>query len=624
MSRSFGPDDLAAIFGDLERVVKMGCYVWDVTHKDAVWSDGMYRLLGLPHRANEEPASGDAFYELVHPDDRADVRLAHMRIFTGGEAPDVTYRIIRPDGEVRVIRGYGAVARDASGKIVRVVGALTDITAVAAASDRLQETDARLAEVEEAAGVGSHVYELKTKRVEWSRALFDIFGVDRGMQPTAELAASLIHPDDRVRQTEWAARVAQGDVVTPLVTRIVRPDGVLRWIETRCRRVEAPTGPRVIGLTLDVTMRVELEERLRQAAKLEAVGTLAAGVAHDFNNYLAVMMLESGNVSEALRTAIQQCAALTAQLIAFARKHANVGTVVDVRDSIASTVDLFKRLADPNTTIEVDVPSAPSCVVADAGQLDGILMNLLINARDAMPAGGTIVVRLEEVQVEPSVAALQPGCAPGPHVKLTVRDTGTGIAPEHLPRIFEPYFSTKALSRGTGLGLASVYASVKQHRGFIRVESVVDRGSAFEVFLPMTKSTPEIERPPPAADESGLSGTVLVVEDMPSLLEVAARILRASGLTVHTATSGEGALDVLKGNAVDVVLTDVVMPGMGGFELAKALPSIAPGARLVFMSGYLDGALLERIERDVPGRLMIRKPFDKAELVRVIAQALAS
>jgi two-component system cell cycle sensor histidine kinase/response regulator CckA len=614
MSPSFGADDLAAIFGELERVSKMGWYVWDVTAKDAAWSDGMYRLLGLPPRKPGEPASGEAFYELVHPDDRARVRLSHMRIFTEGAAPDVTYRIQRPDGETRVIRGYGTVVRDSDGKVVRVLGALTDVTDIAIASNRLEETDARLAEIEEAIGVGSHVEELTTRRIEWSRTLHRLFGVEPEVEPTLELVDALVHPEDRARRADWARRVENGEVAPPLVIRIVRTDGTTRWIETRGRRVESPTGPRVMGLTIDVTSRVELEERWRQAAKLEAVGTLAAGIAHDFNNYLAVMMLESGSASAALKTAIQQCRALTNQLIGFARRHPIIGTIVDVAASIVTTVELFQRLAEPNVKVVVDVRGRSICVVADSGQLDGILMNLLINARDAMPSGGTVHVRLEVVDIGRSAADLHPGCTPGRYAKLSVVDEGVGIAEEQLPRIFEPYFSTKALSRGTGLGLASVYTGVKQHGGFIRVESCKDRGSTFEVHLPLADATPDGSRPEPS-EPARLSGSVLVVEDMPELLEVAARILSDAGLMVHTAASGDAALELLRRTGpVDVVLTDVAMPGMGGLDLAQALATVAPRTNVVLMSAYL--------EREIPHRLTLQKPFEKADLLRIVAKAL--
>jgi PAS domain S-box-containing protein len=626
MSRRFGPDDLAVIFGELERVAKMGCYVWDVTGKDAAWSDGMYGLLGLPHRKTNEPVRGESFYELVHPDDRARVRLSHMRIFTEGSAPDVTYRIIRPDGETRIIRGYGTVQRDANGKIARVIGALTDVTATATAEGRLEETDAQLAEIEEAAGVGSHVEHLgSSRRIEWSKTLYRIFGVDPAIEPTIELLDSLVHPDDRARRAEWAARVAQGDAVPPLVIRVVRSDGATRWIETRGRRVEGPTGPRLVGLTLDVTMRMELEERWRQAAKLEAVGTLAAGIAHDFNNYLAVMMLESGSGSQALKTAIQQCASLTNQLVAFARKHPTIGTNIHVASSIATTVELFERLTEPNVKVVVEVREQSVCVVADPGQLDGVLMNLLINARDAMPSGGTVRVRVEAVDIAPSAAELH-GCAPGRYAKLSVIDEGVGIAAEHLPRIFEPYFSTKALSRGTGLGLASVYASVKQHRGFLCVESTKGRGSTFEVHLPLVEPIADESQPEPSEREH-LSGSVLVVEDMPALRDVAARILGDAGLVVHTAESGDTAIALLRRvGPVDVVLTDIAMPGMGGLELARVLPDIAPRAKVVFMSGYVgaDAFGATDVERAIPDGFMIQKPFERAELLRVVAKALAA
>jgi nitrogen-specific signal transduction histidine kinase/CheY-like chemotaxis protein len=389
-----------------------------------------------------------------------------------------------------------------------------------------------------------------------------------------------------------------------------------------------------MGISLDVTSRVELENRLREAAKMEAVGALAAGVAHDFNNYLTVMALQLGSISttlegqhasaiKPLEDAIEQSATLTRQLLAFARKQPRVVRSVDMRALIETSASLFGRAAGPNVSIELRLPPDPLHVLGDPCQLDSVLMNLALNARDATSGRGTVTISLESQRLEPRDPRLPPAAASGSYVVITVRDDGVGIAPEHLPRLFEPYFSTKAAGRGTGLGLASVYGIATQHGGFVHVETAPEKGSSFLVYLPATDTLPTDTPEQCTAERDVLSGTVLVVEDMAPLREVAARILAETGLEVRiAATAGEALRVVSSALQIDLVLSDVVMPGASGFDLARQVREIAPQTSVVFMSGYADGALLERIEREAPGCPLVRKPFDTAELLGVVGRAL--
>jgi two-component system, cell cycle sensor histidine kinase and response regulator CckA len=616
---------------EVERVRPVGCYVWDLETRKVVWSDGLYRLLGMPPRSEGEKAPADAgarFYERVHPDDRERLRAMQARVGKDDAVPESTFRVVHDGGVIRVLQGFGSLIRDASGR-TSLLGAFIDITESTELSLRLAEAKEMLDETQRAAGAGSSVFDVSTGRREWSAALYDILGVDPETPPTSELSSQLTHPDDRARQAAWGLRIACGEQLPPLVVRIVRPDGTTRHLETRCRLVPTDGGPRIMGLNLDVTQRVELEARLREAAKMEAVATLAAGVAHDFNNYLTVMALQIDTFDGSraalgpLRGAVEQCRLLTEQLLTFARKHRKASEVVDLNEAIASSVRLAESALGRGVTVETRLPDLPSCVVGDRGLLDNVVMNLLLNAADAVGGGGRVSVAIDHVDLSASDPRLDPDAVSGAYVVVSVTDDGVGIAPEHLPRLFEPYFSTKAPARGTGLGLASVYGIVKQHCGFLRVESAPGSGSTFFVYLPATqKAQTSPTRPPPDARPS-LSGVVLLVEDMAPLRHALAALLADAGLEVKSAQSGQQALEILRRSSkVDVVLTDVVMPGMDGFELARTLANSGSRAPVVFMSGYADTTLLEKIDREFPGHTLVKKPFERRDLLEAMRVAL--
>ncbi len=629
----FTPNDAARVLAEIERVRSVGCYVWDLTNGEVAWSDGFYRLLGLPPRAPGEKAPAnqrEVFYERMHPDDRERVRALHAEVARSSELPETTFRIVHPDGGVRVVRGFGAITRGEAGNVSLVVGAFIDVTESARVSGRLADAAQLLDETQRAAGAGSHIYDLTTGHREWSRSLYEILGLDPSTEPTPETSARLLHPDDRARQVEWGTRVARGEILPPLITRIIREDGSLRHLETRARLVDGEVGPRMVGISFDVTQRIELEDRLREAAKMEAIATLAAGVAHDFNNYLTVMALQLDAVAgpaaselEPALEAIEQCRRLTQQLLAFARKQPKASQVVDLAEAVTTVVRLLERTAGPHVSLRTSLPPEPSRVIGDRSLLDNAIMNLLLNACDAVAGGGTVTVELGSADIQDADPRLEAGCAPGRYATLAIADDGAGIELEHMPRLFEPYFSTKSPARGTGLGLASVYGIVKQHGGFVRVESAVGRGSTFIVYLPATIAQKPTAVATSATTTGSLEGVVLLVEDMPPLRRAAQAILSEVGLEVHVAQTGAVALDLFRTlPRVDLILTDVVMPGVGGIELARAITSFRPECPIVFMSGYADAAILEHIERELPDAAFIKKPFDREELIGIITDAL--
>jgi two-component system cell cycle sensor histidine kinase/response regulator CckA len=370
---------------------------------------------------------------------------------------------------------------------------------------------------------------------------------------------------------------------------------------------------------------------------MEAVGTLAAGVAHDFNNFLTVILCQLDEMRQLAAPtlhaplddahhAAEQCALLTEKLLAFARKQPPALGRVELAGILRRVEPLLRRVCSADVSLTVSVPNALVFVRADANQLEGLLMNLALNARDAMPKGGGLEFAVDEVELAAGAPALDPGAAPGRYARIRVSDSGSGISAEHLPRIFEPYFSTKAIGQGTGLGLASVYGSVRQHGGSIRVESEAGRGTTFYVFLPSATGGGS---DPGGSKASGpgalLEGHhVLVVEDVDVVRRTVVAGLQRAGARVTAMTDGWHALEFLAGGiAVDAVLTDLIMPRMGGLELARELDKLYPELPIVFMSGYADHDVVESILRDRPNQPLLRKPFSIKELTDALAGTLA-
>ena len=381
-----------------------------------------------------------------------------------------------------------------------------------------------------------------------------------------------------------------------------------------------------------------LEEQLRQSQKMEAIGQLAAGVAHDFNNLLTIIRANASQMvegptshddvvmlSEEVLGAVDRAAALTRQLLLFTRKQAARLTVVNLNDVITELARMLKRIVAEDIALDLSLMKDLSPVQADVAMIEQVVMNLTTNARDAMPRGGRIVISTSEVDITDADAEQVPA---GRYVCISVADTGEGIAPGHLEHVFEPFFTTKGVGKGTGLGLATVYGIVRQHRGDVTVRSVPGEGATFRVLLPLPQlplvvpptALPRLDRP-----KQGI-GTVLVVEDEPAVQAAVTRVLRRQGFTVLLASSGPDALSVWAqyGADVDLLLTDLVMPlGMRGQELAQRLCAQKPTLRVILMTGY-SAELASGEVPLAPGYLLLQKPFAADELLRSVYEALAA
>ncbi|HLI83505.1 MAG TPA: response regulator [Bryobacteraceae bacterium] len=414
-----------------------------------------------------------------------------------------------------------------------------------------------------------------------------------------------------------------------------KKDGTVITVEVMTHPLDFGGRHARLVLVTDITERHKLEEQLRQAQRLESIGRLAGGVAHDFNNLLTVingyseMMLHELRAGDQMKEPMAQvlaagerAAALTQQLLAFSRKQLIQPTVLKVNDIVLDIERMLRRLIGEDIRLLTKLSPDLGNVTADGGQLQQVIMNLAINARDAMPEGGTLLLETANVSLDEEHAAVEPGAQAGEYVMLAVSDTGVGMSPEVKARLFEPFFTTKPKGIGTGLGLATVYGIVKQSGGWIQVSTQPGSGSTFKIYLPRTQELSAEPRRARKADTRG-SETILVVEDQPEVLALAAAALRRCGYTVLSAAGGEEALRFASTfpEKIDLLLTDVVMPGMDGRTLASRLKAERPDIHILFMSGYTENAITNRPVPDAEVSYL-QKPFTPDALALKVRQVL--
>jgi len=517
----------------------------------------------------------------------------------------------------------------------------------------LRESEQRLGMALEGARTGLWDYHPTTRYCYFSPQWFTMLGYAPDEFPHDHATwIRLLHPEDRTRceafLADFVAHSSQDEYCVDF--RMQAKDGDWRWIQS-CGRVfardEHGVVTRMVGTHIDFTERKRnedererLESQLRQSQKLEAVGQLAGGVAHDFNNILTAILgnadlalhdAHQGPPSEPVRCALyeiqrsaQRAARLTRQLLAFSRHQAIRPDVLDLNRIVADIEDMLRRLLTEDIRLAITLVPGAACVRADAGQIEQIIMNLVLNARDAMSTGGVISVQTDQVVLDERTVGAHPDVRPGPYVLLEVSDTGRGMDAATRERVFEPFFTTKPVGVGTGLGLATVYGIVKQAGGFVTVESEVGQGTVFQVYFPTVVAPlgaeprePQGERLPAGTE------TILICEDDSPVRQFAERVLQSEGYRVLAAASGAEACRLTEEGRgpVALLLTDVIMPDMNGRQLSERLSARVPGLRTLFVSGYTADIIAHHGVLD-EGVEFLEKPFSRTELLQRIRQLL--
>jgi two-component system cell cycle sensor histidine kinase/response regulator CckA len=604
--------------------------------KDAVLLDvneAWCRMSGF----SREEAIGRTSVELqLWADPRERERLVEA-LSAQGASQGVEIRLRSKSGDVGDTL-LSAILVDVSGEGC-VLSMAVDISARKRAEEALRLQEERLRLAVEGAALGTWHWDVGSGRLLWSDRTCAMFGVPPGSPCTHEAFLRSVHPDDR-EVVAAALRAARGGAPYEVEFRTRWPDGSERWIASSGRTYldEGGAPLRVEGVARDVTEQKRLEAELRQAQKMEAVGRLAGGVAHDFNNLLGVITGYSemalrqldeghpvrGRIEQVLRAA-ERASQLTRQLLAFSRRQVLAPKVVDLNTLLADFEKMLRRVIGEDVELVFRPGAGPEAVRVDPGQLEQAVMNLVVNARDAMPRGGTLTVETADVELaRPIATSLGQPVAPGRYSVLTVTDTGQGIEPANLARIFEPFFTTKPLGEGTGLGLASVYGMVTQSGGHVDVSSRFGCGTRFTIYLPRVSE--EVSASPEAASEAeSLRGdeTVLVVEDQEVLREVVRETLAELGYSLLVADGAEEALAIAErhGGPIHLLLTDVVMPRVSGPELARRFVGARPEAKVLFVSGYPD-EVLARQGLPPAGHALREKPVTRPRRARAGRAAL--
>jgi two-component system, cell cycle sensor histidine kinase and response regulator CckA len=605
--------------------------VWEAdarTFRFAFVSQQAERLLGYPvERWLTEPTF---WPDHLHPEDRAWAVEFCVRATQEKRAHELEYRIMAADGRTVWLRDIVTVVVEHK-QAVTLRGVMVDITQRKLAEETLRESEERFRRLSEAANEGIAIHE-EGRILEANQGLAAMYGYELA-DVLGRHALELAAPESR----ELVFHNIRSGYEKPYEALGLRKDGTTFPVEIHGKAV--PYQGRLVRVTVirDLSERQHLEAQLRQAQKMEAVGRLAGGVAHDFNNLLTVIAgysdlllsdLDPDNLlhwhAAAINNAAARATALTRQLLAFSRREVLQPRVLDLNAVVTDTGKMFRRLIGEDIALVTTLDPALGRVNADPGQLEQVILNLVVNARDAMPQGGRLTLETANMELGEADAHRQVGVIPGRYVRLAVRDTGIRMDAATQSHLFEPFFTSKEPGKGTGLGLATVYGIVTQSGGYIEVDSTPGRGTTFRIYLPRFEEGLEAVEPAAAAPTSlqGLE-TVLLVEDEVEVRGVAQQILQSAGYTVLAASDGEEAVRLCAQHAgsIHLLLTDVVMPGMSGPALASRLAAMRPAMKVMYMSGYPEDAIV-RHDLLEPGTVFLPKPFTLETLLRKVRESL--
>jgi signal transduction histidine kinase/CheY-like chemotaxis protein len=619
------PEQLALreeLLREAERVAHLGTWTWEPESGRVTWSDEMYRILGLP-LGSVQP-SVETFFAAVHAEDRERAQRATDQSLKDGVLPLVDVRIVRPDGSIRHTTASSSMLFDERGVPRRIVGGVLDRTERLAAEATLRRTLALLEEAQRFAKLGSWRFDPANGELEWSKEFRRIADLADHVVPDPERFLERIAPEDQQRiRDEYTRRlIAMED--NELHFSLIVADGERRHVRMETFVVQGADGRAEFRGTLhDVTEDVTLRAELARAQKMEAIGRLAGGIAHDFNNLLTVMI---GNLEllamhvgkraeiELAQQAMASAAGLTRRLLTFGRKAPLSRRWVEPNELVQATTGMLHRLVGDEVSLELHLTPGLPALHVDPVEIERALINLVVNARDAMPRGGTVEVRTAQL-VSPH----------GTHVELAVADEGPGIPEEDRDRIFEPFFTTRGTEGGTGLGLATVLGTAEQHGGTVRVEARPEGGSVFTITLPAAGPADHASR----SGKRGVSNAriaaaaglrVLVIDDQPDVARVIAALLEKRGHGVSVVCDPLEALRTWSAISaeIDLVVCDIAMAGMRGPELVQRMAEQGVARPVLFITGYSEEAAGAVLDHPV-----LTKPFTPAALDSAIRDALA-
>ncbi len=613
-----------------QAALSIGLWEWNISADTLIWSDQTYRQLG--YTRDSFGGVGVDFFKRVHPEDRSRVETAVQAVVSGlSQTYEVQFRVIRPDGSVSWLDSRGVMVNDGS---PRMIGIAIDIT-------RLRRSEADYRSIVETAPYGIFRSSVDGHFLVVNPALIKMLGyeyesellsLDIGRdiycnkEERAQLASQLLKTGSlKDVEANWKCKDGNSITVSICASAKHKDNGEIAAYQ---------------GFVENVTERKSLEQQFWRAQRMEAIGRLAGGIAHDFNNVLMIVgsyadlikqRIKQRNVHDdqvsgyvdQIRKCASRAVSITRQLLAFSRQQILQPEILDLNQILEELTKVLPRLLGEDIAVVTTLEPVLDRVKVDRGQMEQVLVNLAVNSRDAMPKGGRFEIKTQNIEVDAaSAAALRP-MPPGPYVKLSVSDSGTGMSVETKLRIFEPFYTTKERGKGTGLGLATVYGIVKQSGGFIWLTSDIGRGTMFEIYLPRVQAPlTQLSRSDVPAATSNVSGTILLVEDEAALRFAICEFLESNGYKVLAAGSGTEAIQMVEQHTgtIDVILTDLVMPGMDGIDLVTALASHCSGMHIMYMSGYTERAeeLLDA------GAVLLKKPFSLSELASKLRSVLST
>jgi two-component system, cell cycle sensor histidine kinase and response regulator CckA len=608
--------------------------VVDVEGRRIYNSQSYERVLGY----SAEDLQKSSAFEQIHPDDRERVKEASLEARRTGIGRTLEYRMRHKNGSWRVLESTARVIPSVSGIPEKMVIVNRDVTERKRAEEALRVSEGSFRSVVEDAPYGIYQADDEGRFLRVNPALQRMLGYST----TDELQNVNLEREIFRRLEDFRGMretLHSHDEFKGLETEWRKKDGTPITVRCSGRRVREENGGSAFHEVFaeDVTDKRVLEAQLRMAGKMEAIGRLSGGIAHDFNNLLGVMigysqllkrkMRSEQNLleyAEEIEKAGQRAASLTRQLLAFSRQQIMTPTVLDLNTLVADMEKMLPRLIGEDIAVRIELSDGLGAVRADRGQVEQVIMNLAVNARDAMPAGGTLLIQTANRELDELYARDHPGARLGRHIMLSVRDSGVGMDRETINHIFEPFFTTKELGKGTGLGLATVYGIVKQSGGYIAVDSSPGQGACFQVFLPrVDEPVTQVPEIPSFTPETKSSETILLAEDSDPLRKLAKSLLEGHGFEVLAAQNGEEALGLAKQHPgrIHLLLTDVVMPGINGRVLAERLLVTRPGTKILYMSGYTDSFIAGHGVLDQSTNLLY-KPFSEEKLIERVRSVL--